>query len=161
SFGPGANNAYVTQLGRMLVDRGGKRFYTEGPGPRWGEADRRATQAFQRAQGWTGAAADGIPGPQTWSYLVSGKGKDIPAAGAGGAAPAGAPAKTPAAAPAGAPAKTPAVSTVPAYPGLAAFRPGASGDAVTRLGRRLVEKGFGASYTQGPGPRWGEADRRA
>ncbi|WP_371652906.1 MULTISPECIES: peptidoglycan-binding protein [unclassified Streptomyces] len=81
AFGPGANNAYVTRLGQMLVARGGKRFYTEGPGPRWGNADRRATQAFQRAQGWTGGSADGLPGAQTWSLLVRGTGKDIPAAG--------------------------------------------------------------------------------
>ncbi|MFE4975584.1 peptidoglycan-binding protein, partial [Kitasatospora sp. NPDC056651] len=53
-FGPGANNAYVTQLGQLLAQRGGSRFYSEGPGPRWGEADRKATQAFQQAQGWTG-----------------------------------------------------------------------------------------------------------
>ncbi|QNS08888.1 peptidoglycan-binding protein [Streptomyces xanthii] len=139
AFGPGANNAYVTQLGRLLVERGGKRFYTEGPGPRWGEADRKATQAFQKAQGWTGADADGIPGPTTWSYLVTGKGKDIPADGAGG----------------------PEADRVPAYPGASAFRPGASSDAVTRMGRQLVKKGFGKYYTQGPGPRWGEADRRA
>ncbi|PKV85905.1 peptidoglycan-binding protein [Streptomyces sp. TLI_146] len=79
AFGPGANNAYVTRLGQMLVARGGKRFYTEGPGPRWGAADRRATQAFQRAQGWTGREADGLPGAQTWSLLVRGAGKDIPA----------------------------------------------------------------------------------
>ena len=54
-FGPGANNKYVTQLGQLLVERGARRFYTSGPGPRWSDADRRATQAFQQAQGWTGA----------------------------------------------------------------------------------------------------------
>ncbi|MEU9043220.1 MULTISPECIES: peptidoglycan-binding protein [unclassified Kitasatospora] len=70
-FGPGADNAYVTELGRLLVQRGGARFYTEGPGPRWGEADRKATQAFQLAQGWRGAEADGYPGPDTWRRLFS------------------------------------------------------------------------------------------
>ncbi|MFE5542763.1 peptidoglycan-binding protein [Streptomyces sp. NPDC056534] len=69
-FGPGANNAYVTQLGKALVRKGYGRFYSVGPGPRWGEADRRATQAFQRAQGWTGADADGRPGPSTWNRLM-------------------------------------------------------------------------------------------
>ncbi|WP_328335438.1 MULTISPECIES: peptidoglycan-binding protein [unclassified Streptomyces] len=81
SFGKGAKNADVTRLGRMLVARGGGRFYRQGPGPRWGEADRRATQAFQRAQGWTGSDADGLPGRTTWSLLVKGGGKNIPAAG--------------------------------------------------------------------------------
>ncbi|WP_320782184.1 peptidoglycan-binding protein [Streptomyces sp. CRN 30] len=139
SFGPGANNGHVARLGRLLVERGGARFYTSGPGPRWGEADRRAVEAFQRAQGWRGAAADGLPGPRTWSLLVSGKGKEIP------------PGKGTAAASHG----------VPGYPGRAGFRPGAVGDHVTRLGKRLVAKGYGRFYTSGPGPRWGEADRRA
>ncbi|MEV1020764.1 peptidoglycan-binding protein [Streptomyces sp. NPDC050264] len=137
SFGPGANNAYVTQLGRLLVERGGKRFYRQGPGPRWGDADRKATQAFQKAQGWTGKDADGIPGPTTWSYLVGGKGKDIPG-GAGGSKG----------------------TKAPAFPGAAKFRPGANNASVTQLGKQLVKKGFGKYYTQGPGPRWGEADRR-
>ncbi|WP_405561206.1 peptidoglycan-binding protein [Streptomyces sp. NBC_01180] len=81
SFGKGAKNANVTRLGRMLVARGGGRFYRRGPGPRWGEADRRATQAFQRAQGWTGSEADGLPGRTTWNLLVKGGGKNMPAAG--------------------------------------------------------------------------------
>ncbi|WP_048587600.1 peptidoglycan-binding protein, partial [Streptomyces viridochromogenes] len=82
-FGPGANNKYVTRLGRMLVERGAGRFYTSGPGPRWTDADRKATRAFQEAQGWRGQDADGLPGAQTWALLVTGKGKDIESAGSG------------------------------------------------------------------------------
>ncbi|MFI9546441.1 peptidoglycan-binding protein [Streptomyces sp. NPDC052016] len=144
AFGPGADNRYVTLLGRLLIQRGAGRFYTSGPGPRWSEADRRATRAFQRAQGWRGADADGLPGPRTWSLLTTGRGKDIPGAGAGTARP-------PAAS---------GSSRVPAYPGRGMFRPGASNVHVTRLGKQLVKKGFGKYYTTGPGPRWGEADRR-
>ncbi|MFJ6729354.1 peptidoglycan-binding protein [Streptomyces sp. NPDC091281] len=70
-FRPGADNAHVTQLGKQLVKKGYGRFYTVGPGPRWGEADRRAVEAFQRAQGWTGSDADGYPGPETWRRLFS------------------------------------------------------------------------------------------
>lgn len=82
-FGPGANNASVTKLGQMLVKRGGARFYKVGPGPKWTpDADGAATTAFQRAQGWSGSDADGIPGPTTWDYLVHGKGHNIPAAAA-------------------------------------------------------------------------------
>jgi hypothetical protein len=77
-FGPGANNPYVTRLGAMLSGRGGKRYYRTGPGPVWSEADRRATRAFQRAQGWRGKEADGLPGPDTWHHLVTHHGKDIP-----------------------------------------------------------------------------------
>lgn len=70
-FRPGANNDHVTQLGRQLTRRGYGRFYKVGPGPRWSESDRRAVEAFQRAQGWTGADADGYPGPETWRRLFS------------------------------------------------------------------------------------------
>ncbi len=144
SFGPGADNKYVTQLGTMLVARGAGSYYTSGPGPRWSDADRRATQAFQLAQGWTGADADGLPGPRTWELLVTGKGKNV-----GGTAPVGA---------AGPPA--PSSHGVPGYPGKAVFRPGANNKYVTELGKQLVKKGFGKYYTTGPGPRWGEPDRR-
>ncbi|MCX5382254.1 peptidoglycan-binding protein [Streptomyces sp. NBC_00083] len=148
-FGPGADNSYVTRLGQMLVARGAGRFYTQGPGPRWGTADLNATRAFQQAQGWTGADADGIPGARTWALLVQGTGKNIPPA---APAPAGA---VPAVAPTGG-----AQAARPAYPGPSLFRTGQSGPYVTRLGRQLVLKGFGSYYTSGPGPRWGEADRR-
>lgn len=68
-FGPGQSNEYVTMLGEMLVRAGYARFYTVGPGPKWGSADQAATKAFQIAQGWTGSGADGIPGPRTWELL--------------------------------------------------------------------------------------------
>ncbi|MDT0613356.1 peptidoglycan-binding protein [Streptomyces lancefieldiae] len=70
-FRPGAHNPYVTRLGRQLVKKGFGTYYTTGPGPRWGEADRRGVEAFQRAQGWRGGAADGHPGPETWRRLFS------------------------------------------------------------------------------------------
>ncbi|KUM69314.1 peptidoglycan-binding protein [Streptomyces curacoi] len=143
-FGPGANNKHVARLGRMLVERGAGRYYRVGPGPRWSDADRRATRAFQLAQGWRGRNADGLPGPQTWALLVTGKGNDIRA----GASESGTPA-------------SPSSHGVPGYPGRAMFRPGAHNEYVTRLGRQLVKKGFGKHYRTGPGPRWGEADRRA
>ncbi|MEU1334266.1 peptidoglycan-binding protein [Streptomyces sp. NPDC005865] len=153
AFGPGANNKYVTQLGKALVARGGKRFYRSGPGPRWTDADRRATQAFQQAQGWRGKDADGLPGPTTWSYLMKGKGRNIPAAGG-----AGAPASTGGGGGGGAGAG--AGAGAPAYPGREVFRPGRSHPAIERLGGQLVKKGFGRYYTRGPGPRWSEGDRR-
>ncbi|MCY0948992.1 peptidoglycan-binding protein [Streptomyces sp. H27-S2] len=137
-FGPGATNEYVEHLGRMLAERGGARFYPKGPSRTWTDADRLATQAFQRAQGWTGADTDGLPGAHTWRLLVEHQGKDIPPSATGAPGPGG----------------------VRAYPGAAVFRPGASHEAVAALGRQLVKKGFGKHYTSGPGPRWGEADRR-
>ncbi|QHC29642.1 peptidoglycan-binding protein [Streptomyces sp. HF10] len=138
SFGLGAVNEYVTELGRMLIARGAGPYYPNGPGPAWSEADRRATEAFQRAQGWDGEEADGLPGPRTWELLTSGRGRDI----------------TPDTA-------EPASHGVPGYPGKGYFRPGQSNDYVTRLGVQLTRKGFGRFYGDGPGPRWGEADRQA
>ncbi|MFE7561113.1 peptidoglycan-binding protein [Kitasatospora sp. NPDC057500] len=149
-FGPGANNDHVTTLGRLLAQRGGGRFYSEGPGPRWSEADRRATEAFQLAQGWRGAEADGIPGKATWDYLVNGKGRNID----GG---------TPLPPPPVNPPVTPPVNPgtgVPAFPGADKFGPGAGNDWVRQLGEQLVRKGYGRYYTQGPGPRWTDSDRR-
>lgn len=148
AFGTGANNKHVTKLGQMLVERGGSRYYRSGPGPRWGEADRSATQAFQKAQGWTGSAADGIPGPKTWEYLVKGTGRDIPGTGGGGSGPGN---------PTGNPGTPPTSQT---FPGAAYFRPGQSNPYVALLGKQLTRKGFGKYYTEGPGPRWSESDRR-
>ncbi|SFN74455.1 hypothetical protein SAMN04487980_103070 [Streptomyces sp. cf124] len=252
AFGPGAENKHVARLGQMLVARGGARFYPGGPGPVWSDADRRATRAFQRAQGWSGRHADGIPGPLTWSYLVTGRGRNIPPGPAGNPGPRGTPApprppvvhrptgepgapgtstvpldpgslvsygssvrrgtsvshgssakpgssvshgssvKPGSSVQPGAPGApktpkfprthvtpvtpvtprtsmtpvTPVTPTTPAshgvlgYPGRGMFRPGAENAFVTRLGKRLIEKGFGKYYTSGPGPRWGESDRR-
>ncbi|MEU4876865.1 peptidoglycan-binding protein [Streptomyces sp. NPDC021608] len=158
AFGPGADNAHVTLLGRLLVERGAGRFYGSGPGPLWSAADGRATQAFQRAQGWSGADADGLPGPRTWSLLITGKGRSIGSGGGSASSGGGQPPAT-GPRPGGAPA-LPAGPRVLAYPGRAVFRPGAQSAYVTELGRQLVRKGFGRFYTTGPGPRWGEADRR-
>ncbi|MFV2121494.1 peptidoglycan-binding protein, partial [Streptomyces sp. Act-28] len=132
-FGPGAVNTHVARLGRMLVERGGARFYEKGPGSGWSEADRRATAAFQRAQGWRGAEANGLPGPHTWRLLTTGRGRDIPPA---------------------------AGRTPPPYPGRAHFRPGQSNKHVEALGRQLVRRGHGKHYRTGPNRRWSEADRR-
>ncbi|WP_441251625.1 peptidoglycan-binding protein [Kitasatospora sp. McL0602] len=141
AFGPGARNDYVTRLGDMLVRRGGGRFYAEGPDPSWGEADRRATEAFQLAQGWQGGEADGLPGKDTWDYLVNTKGKDIPATPAVPSPP------------------PPPATTPPPFPGTDAFGPGRSNDSVRLLGEQLVRKGYGRHYTEGPGPTWSETDR--
>lgn len=139
-FGPGVISKHVTTLGEMLVARGGKRFYLDGPGPLWTDADRHATRAFQLAQGWRGKEADGLPGPHTWLLLTKKQGRDIPAA---------------------KPAATKRPVPLPrAFPGRDHFRPGRSNAYVSELGRRLVERGYGRHYTAGPGPRWIEEDRR-
>ncbi|MCB5183559.1 peptidoglycan-binding protein, partial [Streptomyces antimicrobicus] len=181
AFGPGADNEHVLRLGQMLIDRGGRRFYPKGPSRKWSDSDRLATQAFQQAQGWTGADADGIPGEHTWRLLVRKEGKDIRplvegAPGAPGVRP---PAvqppgvrpptvRPPAARPPGVhppavrpPAARPPVPGPSPYPGLGTFRPGRTHPAIEALGRRLLAKGFGKHYQSGPGRTWTEADRRA
>ncbi|GAA3826000.1 hypothetical protein GCM10022403_069190 [Streptomyces coacervatus] len=70
-FRPGASSAYVTQLGEQLVTKGFGKYYTAEPGPDWDEEDRRNVEDFQRAQGWRGGAANGMPGPETWRRLFS------------------------------------------------------------------------------------------
>ncbi|MFG1808484.1 peptidoglycan-binding protein [Streptomyces sp. NPDC049040] len=75
--GGGRADTTVTRLGTLLIGRGAGAYYRVGPGPSWSSADRDATAAFQRAQGWKGSAADGVPGPTTWSYLLHHKGHDI------------------------------------------------------------------------------------
>ncbi|MFI1701944.1 peptidoglycan-binding protein [Streptomyces bobili] len=65
------SNTHVTRLGQQLMKKGFGRYYTVGPGPKWSEADRRAVEAFQRAQKWSGSDADGYPGPETWRRLFS------------------------------------------------------------------------------------------
>ncbi|WP_370163629.1 peptidoglycan-binding protein [Streptomyces albogriseolus] len=67
----GTENEHVTRLGRQPAATGSGRHRTQGPGPRRGEEDRRDAADFQRAQGRSGRAADGVPGPETWRRLFS------------------------------------------------------------------------------------------
>lgn len=70
NYGPGHSGSHITWLGERLVKHGYGRYYSQGPGPIWGEADRKAVQAFQKAQGWSGADADGLPGTETLKRLA-------------------------------------------------------------------------------------------
>lgn len=128
-FGPGASNVYVTQLGEMLIARGGAPFYKTGAGPTWTDVDGAAMAAFQTAQGWSGSSADGIPGEQSWDMLVGGTGNDIPDA--GGYLP---------------------------FPSGQWFEDAPNCWIVTAMGERLVAEGC-SCYTSGPGAQWTESDR--
>lgn len=73
---PGARGAQVTWLGERLVAHGFGKHYTKpgtpgksGPGPTFHQADRENVADFQRAQGWKGADADGLPGKDTLRLL--------------------------------------------------------------------------------------------
>ncbi len=67
-FRVGRNSPVITAMGRRLVAEGCSR-YAVGPGPRWSEADRESYAAWQRKCGYSGAAADGIPGKASWDRL--------------------------------------------------------------------------------------------
>ncbi|WP_433406889.1 peptidoglycan-binding protein [Streptomyces sp. CA-146814] len=67
-FRAGRNSPIVTAMGKRLVTEGCSR-YAVGPGPRWSNADRNSYAAWQRKLGYTGAAADGIPGRTSWDRL--------------------------------------------------------------------------------------------
>lgn len=70
AFKLGHRHDAVTLLGQRLVAHGyGK--YKVGPGPNFTEVDLAGVKAFQLAQGWTGADADGYPGPETWKRLMA------------------------------------------------------------------------------------------
>ncbi|MFJ8760856.1 peptidoglycan-binding protein [Streptomyces cyaneofuscatus] len=67
-FKAGRSSPIVTAMGKRLVAEGCGR-YAVGPGPRWSQADRNSYAAWQRKLGYTGKAADGIPGKASWDRL--------------------------------------------------------------------------------------------
>ncbi|MFD9904797.1 peptidoglycan-binding protein [Streptomyces sp. NPDC059063] len=58
----------ITAMGKRLVAEGCSR-YSEGPGPRWTDADRKSYAAWQHKRGFSGMDADGWPGKVTWDAL--------------------------------------------------------------------------------------------
>ncbi|MFE1329768.1 peptidoglycan-binding protein [Streptomyces microflavus] len=67
-FAVGRSSPVVTAMGKRLVAEGCGR-YTVGPGPAWSTADRNSYAAWQRKCGYSGDAADGIPGKTSWDRL--------------------------------------------------------------------------------------------
>ena len=63
----GAKGAHVRWLDERLNVHGIKITPTD----TFTTADKAAVEKFQRAQGWTGAAADGLPGPETLKRLAA------------------------------------------------------------------------------------------
>ena len=117
---PGISGSHIVVLQRALIARGFG--IPAGATGYFGSQTRAAVAAFQRAQGWSGSGADGIPGPKTLSRLgLSGSGST--------AAPAPA-------------VQTISYSRAPAV-SASSYKPGASGSHITALQRALIGRGFG------------------
>lgn len=63
----GKRNADVTAFQRALIAK--KYSIPSGPTGFYGDQTKKACAAFQRAQGWSGADANGLPGSETFSRL--------------------------------------------------------------------------------------------
>jgi hypothetical protein len=128
-YGFGAKGDHVTKVGQALVAKGFGKHYSSGPGPTWTDADTLNYQDFQKSLGYSGKAADGVPGEDSLKKLLG----SLPG--------------------------TVTPKPAPPFPGVDKFGPGKSNASITLLGRQLVRKGYGKHYTSGPGPKWSEADR--
>lgn len=113
----GASGTAVKNLQRALIRRG----YTIPAGATgyFGTQTKKAVQRFQRRQGWSGGAADGIPGPTTMRRL--------------GLSPSGSVSKKPSRSKA--PRRT-------SRPGSSRYAPGARGPHIKEMQRRLNSWGF-------------------
>jgi hypothetical protein len=54
---------------KRLVAEGCGRYQSDANADVWGSGDERSYAAWQRKLGYSGAAADGTPGPTSWSKL--------------------------------------------------------------------------------------------
>ena len=63
----GERDSCVTAFQRALIGRGHR--IPAGATGYYGDQTKSACAAFQRAQGWSGSGADGLPGPQTFARL--------------------------------------------------------------------------------------------
>lgn len=70
-FGIGKSNPYITKMGERLIAHGFGRHYNSGAGPTFTQADLQNYREWQLALGYSGAAADGIPGEASWNRLIS------------------------------------------------------------------------------------------
>ncbi|MEV7776722.1 peptidoglycan-binding protein [Kitasatospora sp. NPDC088351] len=69
-YGYGAHGPQVRQVGDALVASGHGSHYTAGPDEDWRDADTLNYQDYQLSLGYTGAAADGVPGEDSLRRLL-------------------------------------------------------------------------------------------
>ncbi|MFE6692335.1 peptidoglycan-binding protein [Streptomyces sp. NPDC057743] len=140
-FRPGARNAYVQVMRHMLAARGAGGYFPPDVPASWSLCDLRACAAFQRAQGWRGEQASGIPNAATWGLLVGGQGRDIrsPDAWQEGGSPA---AELPHDPPCDGSSRSFPPPLVPPFPGPEVFGPGLANSWILMLRLRLIVTGW-------------------
>lgn len=67
-FRDGRSSPVIEAMAKRLIAEGCDSYDTPS-GPVWNDAHRRSYAAYQIKRGHHGAAADGIPGPETWKAL--------------------------------------------------------------------------------------------
>ncbi|MFD7980173.1 peptidoglycan-binding protein [Streptomyces sp. NPDC059071] len=130
TYGYGATGGHITKVGQALV-KADCSAYKSGPGPEWTDADTLSYARWQKKLGYTGTAADGVPGEESLKKLLGYL-----------------------------PAKAPSTPKYAPFPGAAFFSSGRRSPLITAMGRRLVAEGCSA-YSVGPGDHWTEADRHS
>jgi hypothetical protein len=68
-FQPGRRSPIIAAMHKRLVAEGCNRYQSSANADVWGSGDERSYAAWQRKLGYTGTAADGIPGPASWAKL--------------------------------------------------------------------------------------------
>ena len=129
-YGYGATGTHITKVGQALV-KAGCSAYKSGPGPEWTDADTLSYQKWQKKIGYSGSAADGVPGEASLKKLLGYL-----------------------------PTKAPSAPRYAPFPGAAFFTPGRRSPLIAAMGRRLVAEGCSA-YAIGPSETWTEVDRRS
>ncbi|MGW2543414.1 peptidoglycan-binding protein [Kitasatospora sp. NPDC001574] len=69
-YGYGAHGPHVQEVGEALVRQGFGRHYQVGPDQDWRDPDTLNYRAYQQSLGYTGDAADGVPGIVTLRLLL-------------------------------------------------------------------------------------------
>jgi hypothetical protein len=68
-FKTGRRSPIIAAMHKRLVAVGCNRYQSSAHADVWGSGDERSYAAWQRHLGYTGADANGIPGPTSWSKL--------------------------------------------------------------------------------------------
>lgn len=68
-FVPGRRSPIIAAMHKRLVAVGCNRYKSSADADVWGSGDEASYSAWQRHLGYSGAAADGIPGPTSWAKL--------------------------------------------------------------------------------------------